>query len=195
MTAAARRMLRWLLGGSGALRRGTDRVEAASRVLVLLALLAAVPGALLIGGAVHGHLEAVAAEQTAARHQAVAHLLRDVDASTASYDSAGRVSAQVRWTTPSGHRRDGTVPVRPSRRAGDPVPVWLTADGALTSEPLDQQSIGDAVDCARILAPVGIPLLAWGLHGLVRIALDRRRARQWATGWQAVEPVWTARPG
>lgn len=188
-----RRGLRWLLGGSGALKRGTDRIEAASRLFVLVTVLAAIPAAFLISGAVRGHLEAVAAQQAAARHPAAAHLLHDVGASDPSYDAAGLVPTRVRWTTPSGHRRDGTTRVSPSRRAGDAVRVWLTADGALTSAPLDRRSIGDAVDCTRILAPLGIPLLAWSLHGLLRIGLDRRRSRQWASGWQSVEPVWTAR--
>jgi hypothetical protein len=35
-----------------------------------------------------------------------------------------------------------------------------------------------------------VPLLAWSLHALARLLLDRRRARQWQAGWLAVEPVW-----
>lgn len=195
MRTAARRAIRWLLGGSGALKRGTDRIEAASRLFVLLAALTAVPGALLIAGAVRGHLEAVAAAEASVRSAVVAHLVHDADAASASYDSSGLLPARVRWTTPGGDLREGTVRVAPSRRAGEPVRVWLTAAGTLTSPPLDRHAIDDDVTCAAILAPIGIPVLAYGLHRLVRSVLDRRRSRQWATAWHAVAPGWTARPG
>ena len=38
-------------------------------------------------------------------------------------------------------------------------------------------------------------LAAWCLHAAVKWVLDRRRLRQWAAGWQVVEPVWATRRG
>lgn len=198
MRAAARRSVRWLLGGRGPLKRGTDRVEAVSRLVVLVLMLAAIPIALLVAGGVRSHLDGVAAAEAAARHPVAAHLLQDAAAPVTTDPNAdpnAPVPARVQWTTSSGEKRSGTVPVPPSARAGTPVRVWLAADGRLTTPPRDPRTISDDVACAGILSAVLVPLLALGAHRLLLLVLDRRRSRQWASDWQTVEPVWTARRG
>lgn len=191
-----RRGIRWVLLGKGPLKRGSDRIEMLSRLLLLAALLAAVPAAFLISGQVHRHLEGVAAAQAAQRHATPAVLVRDAGsaADRSSTDTAiPLVSTPVRWTTPQGAARTAEVPVPVTARAGSTVRIWLRTDGSLVGAPLDQNTISSDVACAGILSAAGIPVLAWGLHGTVRAVLGRRRSRQWAEEWQAVEPVWAAR--
>jgi hypothetical protein len=58
---------------------------------------------------------------------------------------------------------------------------------------MDGSVIANDAAGAGVLAGAAIPVLACGVHGLVRLLLDRRRSRRWTTGWLEVEPVWAGR--
>lgn len=185
-------MVRWFLVGTGPLMRRSDRVESAFRLLLLGALLVAVPVALLVGSAVrHGQLR-LAAQQAESRHAVHAVVLADPDVP----DGAGPdtfVQTPVGWTTAHGTRKTATVPVPVTDRADDRVVVWLTPAGQVTGPPLDPREAADNAVVGGILAGVGVLLVAWALLGLSRLALNARRSRQWQVDWQAVEPLWTSR--
>jgi hypothetical protein len=178
--------------GSGPLKRGTDRVQALSRVLLLVIVLAAIPVALCTASTSRGHLIGAAAAQARSRHQVQAVLLQDAVSSTASYESAPYY-APVRWTTAAGGgARVDTLPVPPGARAGTSVPVWVDAAGNLTAAPLGERDIRREARLIGIGSGIGLVLAGWVLHALVCQGLARRRDRQWTAGWSAVEPLWTA---
>jgi len=72
-----RRARRWFLFGSGPLKRRSDRVQVAGRVVVVLSLLAAVPLAVVAAGLTRTRLDAVATAQAAERHEVRAVVLAD----------------------------------------------------------------------------------------------------------------------
>jgi hypothetical protein len=198
MGASGRRgrrpLLRFLLG-SGPLKRGTDRVEMTSRLLLLLALLLTAPAAALCGIAAHGHLLGIARVQVAERHAVSAVVLTDPQTGSArdAENYSQVVDATVRWVTATGDGRTATVAVPSTAHAGDRVPLWISRSGARTTPPFTREAAD--TDSLSLGAAVmfGLPLVAWGLHGLTRMLLDARRARQWGEGWLAVEPLWAQR--
>lgn len=189
------RAVRWFTVGSGPLRRGTDRVQALSRVALLVIVLAAAPVAWWAATLTGHHLAAVATEQAHARHRTDAVLLQDAVSSTSpdlssGGDTAPVVAASARWITAAGSTRMGSVSVAVGARAGQKVQVWITGDGGLTSAPLDRQSISAQSVVAGVGTAAGVGLAGCGLYGLVCWQLARRRDRQWTAGWATVAPVW-----
>jgi hypothetical protein len=62
----------------------------------------------------------------------------------------------------------------------------------VTSAPLADGDIAADTIASVVLGPgVGLGLVAL-LHVVLVAVLDRRRARDWAEGWAAVEPLWRA---
>ena len=189
--------MRRLLLGVGPLKRGTDRVEMASRLFVLLLVLATAPVALASTHATQRHLATVAAQETAERHAGRAVIVRSVrvqaDSGDPDYTGSPLTEAVVRWPTPAGGSRTASQLTPSYLGAGDTVTVWLTRDGRLTTQPLDPAAAKDMGVGVGLTVAFMLPLTAWALHRLLRWLLDRRRMRQWTTGWQVVGPVWTAR--
>jgi hypothetical protein len=191
------RAVRRLLLGVGPMKRGTDRVEMASRLFLLLLVLATAPVALASAHASQRHLVTVASQQLAERHAARAVIVRPVRVEASSgdpdYNGSPLTQAVVRWSTPTGGSRTASQLTPSWLSAGDTVTVWLTRDGRLTTQPLDPAAANGMGLGVGLMVAFMLPLTAWALHRLLRWLLDRRRMRQWATGWQVVGPVWTAR--
>jgi hypothetical protein len=196
---ALRRALRWFTLGSGPLKRGSDRLQVAGRVLVVLALLLAPPVAVAATTITTAQLEAQAAEEAAERSPADAVLIEDAPearhASGTGYDGEGRrtVAARAVWPVPGGQERQGIVLVRPGTAAGTTVPVWVHRDGHLTRAPMDRDRIDSSAMTMGAFFLIGVPLTTWTLHALLCAALDAHRERRWARGWAAVGPDWAAR--
>lgn len=191
------RAVHWFTLGSGPLRRGTDRVQAWARVMLLAIVLAAAPLAWAAAGVTGSHLSAMATQQAHARHRTDAVLLQDAVSTTSSDPTSGTDSVPVatapaRWITPAGTPRVGTISVETGARAGQKVPVWTGPDGGLTTAPLDRQSVIAQSVATGIGSAVGVVLAGWGLYGLVCWRLARHRDRQWTAGWATVAPVWRA---
>jgi hypothetical protein len=176
--------------GSGPLKRTSDRLQALSRVLLLLTVLAVVPLAALVGSAVSGHLQQVARQQQAERTSVPATLLFDAAGTTSG--SADGVATTASWAGADGVPRTGRVPAPAGSRAGSVVRVWVDASGGLTTAPIGDGDIAADAVAAVVLGPgTGLALVALG-HVVLVTVLDRRRARRWAEGWAAVEPLWRA---
>jgi len=184
--------VRRFLLGSGPLKRTSDRLQALSRLVLLLAVLAVVPLAGLVGTAVSGHLHEVARQQQAQRASVPATLLFDAGRTPSGSSSAGEVPTTATWAGADGVPRTGPVPAPTGSRAGSVVRVWVDDAGALTTAPLGDGDIAADAVAAVVLGPVGaLALVALGHVALVTV-LDRRRSRRWAEGWAAVEPLWRA---
>lgn len=178
--------------GPARLRRPSHTVERVSRVVLLLVLLLSVPVALVAGTAVRSDLAALAEQQVGQRTQATAVVTADAEA-PADTPPRTRVPVPARWTSPEGVVVTGTVPARPTTRAGDTLTIWTTADGRRADEPMTAAEVRRST---LVLVGVG---WAGGLGAAVLLhvalcrLLDRRRDRQWTREWARVEPGWSRR--
>jgi len=189
-----RRAVRRFSLGSGPLKRGSDRVQVAARVVFVLLVFAAPAFAVWAATATSNSLQAVASSEAAARRPARALLLETaVQQSDPSDGRALSVPTTGRWTAPDMTVHEGTVLVPPGTLAGTTVHVWVARDGTLTTAPLDPRSVQGSATAMGALTLLGIPVLAWTLYAGLSAALDAQRERRWAQGWAAVEPVWATR--
>jgi hypothetical protein len=173
------------------MKRTSDRVEFLSRLLLVLALLTALPAGLVVGGTTTAGLRALADEQAATRQQVGATLLSDVP------DDGGlhprKVPAPAVWTAPDGGSRTGDVGAPAGARAGSPVEIWMDRDGRVTEAPLTDSEITGQGVVLGALTFLGLVIAGTSSHLLVLWGLERRRLRRWEAGWAAVEPLWTGR--
>jgi hypothetical protein len=193
---ALRRSLRWFTLGSGPLKRGSDRLQVAGRLVVVLALLAAPPLAVAATTVTTAQLEARAEAEAAERSRVDAVLLEDApEAAGSAYGDREpvKVPARAVWPVPGGAERQGVVLVRPHTAAGTAVPVWVHRAGNVTSAPLDRSRTDGSAMMIGAVVLLGVPLATWMLYAFLRAALDAHRGRRWAQGWAAVEPEWVSR--
>jgi len=193
-TGAAARPLRWLarlLITPSSLRRRSDRVEGAIVVLLSAAFLAAVAAAPLVGERIY-HAQRAEADEL---HPATAVLTQNGPAGTI-LASAGEVAA--RWRAPDGQPRSGTLSTSTvallwNARAGDRVPVWLTASGQPESQPPGPLGAWLASIVITVGIVSGVAVAAFVCYWLCRLVLDRRRLAAWASEWSMTGPRWTTR--
>ena len=196
---ALHRLLRQFTLGSGPLKRGSDRLQVAARLVVVFALLVAPPLAVAAMAVVTTQLEALAVAEASERTHVDAVLLEDApEAPPAAGSGEGggeRVTVPVRavWPIQGGAERQGLVPVRPGTAAGTTVPVWVHREGHITRAPMDRGRIDGSARAIGALFFLGVPLVTWTLYALLCAALDAHRERRWAQGWAAVEPDWATR--
>jgi hypothetical protein len=196
MSSPARRWLRRFTLGSGPLKRSSDRVQVAGRIVLVVSVLIAPSLAVAAGTAATAHYESVAASQWEERSRVTAVLLEDPpDTAPRSYGAGGgtelpTVLVRASWPLPEGGSREGRVPVPPQASAGTQVPVWIDREGRLTTAPLDRARIADWEVMTAALPLFGVPLLTWTLYAVLCAVLDARRQRRWARDWAAVEPSW-----
>ena len=189
----ALRLLRCVHPGRNALARTSDRLEAASWVATLVALLLAVPVALAVGTVGRADVSAQAAEEAATRHLSTAVLLEDAEPAGDGVAAGRPVWTLAGWTGPDGTGVQDEVPAPPAARVGESVEVWLDDAGRQVPRPIDRTVV---VSNAVVAGTVTFLLLtAAVVTGQVVVGqlLWRHRARQWAAGWAAVEPRWAGR--
>ena len=188
------RLARWLGLDRNPLRRGTDRVESALRLLMILLVVTAVPAAAVAAGrwADHYALHRAQAER-AVDHQVTAVLLADAPAVGIPdpYTSVQTAWVPARWQPPGQPPRTGEVLTLTGAHKGSTVRTWINPSGAVTDPPLDRRFVvGDAW-----LAVMATCLVSWLLllvtGVLVRRGLDRRRLRAWEAEWRASGPLWS----
>ena len=190
------RLARWLGFDRNPLRRGTDRIEAVLRLVMMIMLVAAVPAAAVVVGqrADHRALSAARAQQ-AADHLVNAVLLEQAPATGIPdpYTSVQAAWVPARWQPPGLPPRTGEVLATAGARKGSTVRTWIDASGAVTSPPPDHRDIVGNI-CVAVVATClvsSLVLLASGT--LVRRALDRRRLSAWEAEWRAAGPLWSGR--
>ncbi len=188
------RLARWLGFDRNPLRRGTDRVEAALRLVMILLVVAAVPAAAVAVGrwADHDALHRAQA-QRAVDHQVTAVLLSDAPAigTPNPYTSVQTSWVPARWQPPGQPPRTGEVLALVGARKGSTVRTWIDPSGTVTDPPLDHRVVvGDVwiAVTATCLVSWLLLLVAGTLAGGV---LDRRRLRAWEAEWRAIGPLWS----
>lgn len=188
------RLARWLGFDRNPLRRGTDRIEAALRLVMMIVLVVAVPIAAVAAGRQADHLALNQAHaQQAANRQVTAVLLRDAPATGVPdpYTSVQTVWVPARWQPPGQPSRTGEVLALAGARQGSTVRTWIDASGAVTNPPLDHRDIAGDV-CIAVVATCLVSWLVLLLSGmLARRALNRRRLSAWEAEWRAFGPLWS----
>jgi len=191
------RLARWLGVDRNPLRRGTDRIEAAMRLVMMILLVTAVPAAAVVAGqrADHAALNRAHTQQTA-NHLVNAVLLQQAPATGTPdpYTSVQTTWVLARWQPPGLPSRTGQVLATAGAAKGSIVPTWIDASGAITSPPLNHRDIvGDV-----LIAVVTTCFVSWlvllALSALARRALDRRRLSAWDAEWRASGPLWSGHP-
>jgi hypothetical protein len=189
--ATAGRLVRRFTLGSGVLKRGSDRVQFAARVLLLILLMTAAPVALAVAGATGSQTRSLANSQADARHQVVAMLREDAPAVGDADHGGARAAVAASWTAPSGIERQGTVDAPTSARAGTTVDIWVDRSGNVTKRPLGTADVISRAIAYGVVTFLGVSSLATVSYLALRVLLDRRRMRRWAADWAVVEPVWS----
>jgi hypothetical protein len=188
-----RRAIRRLTLASRPLRRGSDRLEAVARVLVVAVLLTAVAVALAVATATYTQGQSEVVSQATDRHQVSALLLEDASAPAGSGAVADIGRASAVWTTPTGAERSGPVPTPVGARAGSTVVIWVDRHGDRTTRPLTPADVVARAVVAGVLTFALSSSLTVGGYLVLRWQLDRNRARRWETEWAEVEPRWTGK--
>jgi hypothetical protein len=192
------RCMRWLGFDRNPLRRWTDRIEAAIRLVTVILLLVAVPIAAIVVGRQADHLALRQANaQQAADHEVTAVLVRQAQTTGLPdpYTSIELTYVLARWQPPGQAPRSGQVLAPAGAHAGSTVKVWIDASGAVTSPPPDHRIIAGDVCMAAIVTCLVASLLILGSNALARRALDRRRMRAWDAEWRAAGPMWSGHRG
>jgi hypothetical protein len=178
--------------GRGPLKRGSDRLEFAARLVLVLVVLVSVPVALAVGTVVHEHLRATAEQQAAELTRVTAVALEGAEP-VQEGRSSGWFRTSARWTAPDGTEVEAVVTTLRDTSAGDPLTVWTTGDGRPTATPPTSREV---LRYTVVLVLVGwswsLVAAGTGYVGLCRI-LDRHRDRRWTREWAAIEPTWSRR--
>ena len=188
------RLARWLGIDRNPLRRGTDRVEAALRLVVIILIVLAVPAASVAVGrwADHDALHRAQA-QWAADHQVTAVLLRAAPATGIPnpYTSVQTAWVPARWQPPGQPPRTGEVLAVAGARKGSTVRTWIDLSGEVTDPPLDHRVVAGDVWLAVMTTCLVSWLLLLTATVLARRVLDRRRLRAWEAEWRSCGPLWS----
>lgn len=195
LTARIARLARRWRPDRNPLRRGSDRVEAAIGVGLLVAFLAGAPVLAIAAG--HWARDAGEQAELVARghaHPVRAVLLHAAPPPVLSVRAQSVMADEpVRWTAPDGLVRTAQVPVPGGERAGATLLVWTDSQGRLTTPPPPPSQISDQEILAAIFTPVALALALAGGWLVVRHVLHKRRLRWWEAQWSAIGPTWTSR--
>lgn len=190
------RLARWLGWDRNPLRRGTDRIEATSRLVTLILLVVAVPIVAVAAGRQADHLALRDAQaQRAADHLVNAVVLENAPPTGIPdpYTSVQTTWVLARWQPPGQPPRTGQVLAVAGAPKGSTVAVWIGPSGAVTTPPPDHRDVvGDVWVAVMVTCLVSLAVLL-GSAGLVRRVLDRRRLRAWEAEWRALGPLWRGR--
>ena len=190
------RLARWLGFDRNPLRRGTDRIEAALRLVMMIMLVTAVPAAAVLAGQQADHVALSRAHaQQAADHLVSAVLLEQAPATGTPdpYTSVQTTWVLARWQPPGLPPRTGQVLAPVGALKGSTVRTWINPSGAVTDPPLDHRDIAGDV-CIAVVATCLVSWLVLLASGaLARRLLDRRRLNAWDAEWRASGPLWSGR--
>ncbi|MFF8534434.1 hypothetical protein ACF07B_21255 [Streptomyces sp. NPDC015532] len=166
------------------LRRRSDVAEAWLGVAAAALLLLAVPA---LGVATAAVAEHSALDEARGLHRTTARLVGDAPEPTPVRFSVlatdDRVSAIVRWTTPSGTSRSGPASVAAGSRAGSPATVWLDDAGRNHPAPPTPAQARTQAAALGAAAGAGAGVLVLGGWWVARVRLEVRRSARWDHDW------------
>ena len=194
-----RRLWRTAPWSSNPLMRGSDRWEAAARIIAVVLLLAAIPLAVHAGTA--RYEQALVQERADAAAATTVTAIVNEHPTAVVQDSAATPKTwqtRVAWTR-AGRTRTAVIDVPPTVVPGDRLPVRVGGDGRPMQNlsPADL-AMGDGVD--RAMKVFGCTVLGVGaLMAVVSASCAVRRRADWSREWlglsRTVNRGWDVRPG
>ena len=186
---------RWWIArplGRNPLLRAADRLEALLILVVIVGWLLVVPIAGAVGTAIYDGRHRLYAEQVLTRHRVVATVVEGTAA------TAGRCSApasvQAGWTA-AGEEGVGSLSFDTAGTSGDPLSIWVDADGNCVPPPTSTtQAAPDALCGALSILLSAMAVTALALI-LMRSCLDRMRDTQWERELRAINDYGGPRRG
>lgn len=188
------RCARWLGFDRNPLRRRTDRIEAAIRLVIAIVVVVAVPIAAVAAGRQADHLALRQAQaQRATEHLVNAVLLAPAPATGVPdpYTSVQLTWTPARWQPPGQPVKSGEILVPAGTRKGSVVPTWISASGAVASPPIAHREIVGDVFVAVGVTCMASLLLLLTLWALAWRALNRWRLNAWEAEWRSAGPLWS----
>ncbi|GGP34013.1 Rv1733c family protein [Streptomyces abikoensis] len=173
------------------LRRDCDRYHdrlCACLLLLLVLALAVIP--FLVGRSTYAAAMRTAAEQSATRHQVVAHTAAEAQGTSSGL---GDQWAPVRWTDDRGVSHLGLTEVPGDTPKGGTVQVWVDGKDRIVQPPTTRQEALTTGCFTGMVAALVLLLAYLGARAGLVAAVDRKRYEQWAAEWRVVEPLWSKR--
>ncbi len=164
-------------------RRG-DRLEAAARLVALVAALFLIAPAAAFGTSVYDQQRQAAARQSAEWHTVAATAL-DSSAVVSRVGAAG-FRSHVRWWA-GGTDHDAWFVGSQQLKTGDQTSVWVNNRGEYVGPPLTRDQVSAAAFGAAVLLWLGLTGSLYGLVQALRWRLDRKRFAGWAAEWQELD--------
>jgi MFS family permease len=185
---AIRRLGRRFGLGRNPLRRRLDILE--SRLLAVLA------AAFLIGAPLLGITAGQVAHQAGLREEQAQQGWREVPATLLHAAPPGATAlvsslAPARWKIPGGAERTGEIAAPAKAHRGSVVPIWISRQGTLASQPLSPWQATSLAWMIGAMAGLGLAAALALLAALVHLVLNRRRLAAWDADWAATGPRWT----
>lgn len=167
------------------LRRPSDRVETAVLALLVIVFLVAAPFTALASGSwALARARHAQEAQLASSYQVPALVLKLESLQSAFEDP----QAQARWTAHDGRVVTGVITVPLATAVGATEQLWTTADGQITTAPLEDSQVTGQAYTAEAFG-VGALAVLLTVTGLVtRWTLDKRRMADWDKEWRATDP-------
>ncbi|SDL88002.1 hypothetical protein SAMN05660642_01112 [Geodermatophilus siccatus] len=187
------RTLRAFTLGRGPLKRGSDRVQFAARLVLVLVVLVSIPVALAVGTVVHERLQAVAREQAAGLTRVTAVALEDAPSAAEIRPGRGRPGTTVQWVAPDGVPVQVQVWAPAGTRAGDRVRAWTTADGRPAADPMTALQVVRSTIVFVTIGWAASVLVTGTAYAVLCWVLDRHRDWRWTREWAEIEPTWSRR--
>ncbi|OMC31189.1 hypothetical protein A5740_15220 [Mycobacterium sp. GA-1841] len=167
--------------GSGALVRRHDRIDAAVILLGVVALIIAVPAAVLVGRAAYA--------DNAARNVEYAKSVHPVEASVTQLGTTApsRVPhaprrVGVRWTS-AFQEQTAFVSTAEPVQIGDRITVWLDKTGAVSKPPKSDAEVQGSAISVGLALWAATALVCLATISMLRVALNRRRDAAWDEQW------------
>lgn len=177
------------------LRRASDLIETAMLAVLVVAFAVAAPFAAQRGAAwAHAAAREAQLQQQSSRAQVTAVLLKPAGTMRPGGGPAALDPlTPARWRAPDGRAVTGDLPVPAGTAAGATVRVWVSRDGRLSGQPLQDSQVTGQACLAGSLSVVALAILLAVTGVLGRRALDKRRMAAWDAEWRASGPRWTTR--
>ncbi|WP_193048463.1 Rv1733c family protein [Mycolicibacterium baixiangningiae] len=156
--------------------RPTDRIEALVVGLAVVVALLALPVAAAIGTAVYDSRSHHYAEQTLTSHSVTATITEVPDSPPLS--RTGLIAVPVQWWD-AGTRHTGIAQAPASVAVGDPVDLWVDADGVRAFAPTPTTRAAVEGVAAAVGIWVSVAAGAAIVATIVQLACDRIRFTAW----------------
>lgn len=170
------------------LMRGSDRLESAVWMVVVVVMLAVIPIAGAAGTAEYTSAAERIRVENATKVSVTATVLEEpkqIAGTEPEQAMSGRFEAPARWVR-EGRERTATIEVPLATKPGDRLPVWIGGDGGPTTPPQPSTAAASSATAVAValLAEVwvGAVVLAW----LAGALLNVRRRMRWGREWRLI---------